>query len=249
MQVATAPAPEPSVAILGRQRHHPLASEPLPEHVPPCSTPPGGLAVAIGTTDVTGAAALVDLDWSHLAVYGPPRSGRSTTLATVATQLAASGHRVVVGGPTSSPLRDLVRLPGVRAAFGRDVGPMLDGLTAVSTTPRVLVLDDLDALDDPSLVPAFERLARDEMLRLVAALEPRTGFTTNPLVGLARRARRMLVLQPDDPAEFLQLTGLRLALRPGLRMPPGRGVLLVDRQPTVVQVADALSLVGTGTRP
>jgi len=50
----------------------------------------------------------------------------------------------------------------------------------------------------------------------------------------------MIVLQPDDPNDFLQLTGIKLPVRPGLRLPPGRGVLLVDRRPTVVQVVDAL---------
>ena len=44
------------------------------------------------------------------------------------------------------------------------------------------------------------------------------------------------MLQPDDPSEFLQTTGVRLAVRPGLRLPPGRGVLLADRVPTIVQV-------------
>jgi DNA segregation ATPase FtsK/SpoIIIE, S-DNA-T family len=221
------------------------ASVPLTERDRSPLLAAGGLGPALGRADITGATVTVDLEWSHLAVYGPPRSGRSTALATIATQLvggsAVSGCEVVVAGSASSGLRRLAPRPGMRVAFGREVGATFERLAAEGGPRRVLVLDDLDALDDPALVPVLERFARDESIRLVAAMEPRIGFTTNPLVALARRSRRQLVLQPDDPAEFLQLTGTRLVLRPGLRMPPGRGVLLVDRVATVVQVTDALS--------
>jgi hypothetical protein len=44
------------------------------------------------------------------------------------------------------------------------------------------------------------------------------------------------VLQPDDPTEFLQLTGVKSPARPGVRWVPGRGVLIVDRRPTIIQV-------------
>ena len=47
----------------------------------------------------------------------------------------------------------------------------------------------------------------------------------------------MLVMQPDDPGEFLQMTGLRLDPRPGTQWVPGRGVLVADRVARVVQVA------------
>ena len=50
----------------------------------------------------------------------------------------------------------------------------------------------------------------------------------------------MLVLQPDDAGEFLQATGVKLPHRPGLRMVPGRGVLLADRVPQIVQVFAAV---------
>jgi S-DNA-T family DNA segregation ATPase FtsK/SpoIIIE len=255
--VSTDPAASEQAAALAdlgaRLRSAPPRSRPavlrsirLPDRdeVPPDARSTG-LAVVVGRADVTGAAAVVDLDWSHLAVSGPPRSGRSTALAAVASQLAhrdtGDGRDVVVVGPGSSPLRRLPAGPGMTAAFGRGVAPLLHRLAHPRETPWVLVLDDLDALDDPELLPTFEQLARDDSVRLVAAMEPRVGFTTNPLLTVVRRARRHLVLQPDDPAEFLQLTGTRLAVRPGLRMPPGRGVLLVDRIPTVVQVTDSLT--------
>ena len=225
-----------------------LASAALPERLRlddlPVTTVVGSsLDVVVGQVDVTGAAALVDLEWSSLAIAGPPRSGRSTALATVAKGLALHGHDVFVVGPASSPLATFGFMP---AAFGRggEVARLLDLLAtgiALGGSDRraVLVIDDVDELDDPTLIPIFERLANYDTLRIVGSLESRamTGYTTSPLVGLLRRARRLLVLQPDDAGEFVQMTGVKLPARPGLRMPPGRGVLLIDRAPAIVQVA------------
>ena len=199
--------------------------------------------MAIGLIDVSGATAVVDLDWSNLAVAGSPRSGRSTALATVATVLLRQHDDVFVVGPRSSPL---AAFGFPRSAFGRaaEVAPFLDQVAthlALGGPDHrvVLVVDDVDTFDDPILSPIFERLANADSLRVVGSLESRamTGYTTSALVGLLRRARRLLVLQPEDPSAFLQATGVKLPTRPGLRMPPGRGVLLVDRTPTIVQLA------------
>ena len=105
--------------------------------------------------------------------------------------------------------------------------------------PVALVVDDLDALDDPMLSTWWDRLLAHEELRIVASVETRTltGFTTNPLLVQLKRSRRQLVLQPDDAAEFMQMTGVRLPHRPGVDWVPGRGVLLADRVPQLVQVA------------
>jgi S-DNA-T family DNA segregation ATPase FtsK/SpoIIIE len=220
-----------------------LRSLPLPDRIglTPGSAAPEPLRAPIGPADVTGEVADVDLAWSNLAVCGPPRSGRSTALATVIDGLRKH-HDVAVVGLSTSPLATL-DLPA--ATFGRpsELAPTLDVLAnriATNDAPRspVLVVDDADVLDDPVLAPLWDRLTGFDHLRLVIALETRAmaGYTTSALVTAARRARRLLVLQPDDPGEFLQTTGLRLPTRPGLRYPPGRGVLLVDRTPHLIQV-------------
>ena len=101
------------------------------------------------------------------------------------------------------------------------------------------MIDDVDTFDDPMLGAVLDRLTGYDSLRVVGALESRSmsGYSASAMVGLLRRARRQLILQPDDPSEFLQTTGVKLAIRPGLRMPPGRGVLLTDRTPTIIQLA------------
>ncbi len=133
----------------------------------------------------------------------------------------------------------------------RSVGPttcakVLDRLANLfvlgrGVRPRVLLVDDLDRLDDPTLNPIWEQLADHDDFRMIATIENRsmTGYTASAVLNLARRSRRLLVLRPDDAGEFLQMTGIKPPIRPGVSMPPGRGVLVADREPTVIQVARA----------
>ena len=89
------------------------------------------------------------------------------------------------------------------------------------------------------LNPLWDRLSKRDDLRVICSMETRsmTGYTQNPLMNLARQSRRQLFLQPADATEFLHVTGMKAPVRPGVEMPAGRGVLIVDRQPSVVQVA------------
>ena len=84
---------------------------------------------------------------------------------------------------------------------------------------------------------------------MIATIENRsmTGYTASAMLNLARRSRRLLILRPDDAGDFLQMTGIKPPIRPGLALPPGRGVLVADREPTVMQVARrAAGEVGCG---
>lgn len=198
--------------------------------------------VPVGIADVTGDPAVLDLRWSHALVAGPPRSGRSTALATIAAGLAGRYDVVCVGGPSSGLA---AAAPGA-AVFGRAdaIVPVVDRIVNLVSMgqprrPIALVVDDLDALDDPMLSMAWDRLLAAEHVRIVASVESRTlsGFSTNPLLMELKRSRRQLLLRPDDAGEFVQMTGVKLPQRPGLTWAPGRGVLLADRVPLVVQVA------------
>jgi DNA segregation ATPase FtsK/SpoIIIE, S-DNA-T family len=194
-----------------------------------------------GVVDVAGDAAVLDISGSHAVVVGPPRSGRSTALATIADALERD-HDVYRMGPASC---GLARHRGRRSAFGRtDVAELLERLDNIHAMgdpvrPVVVVIDDLEGIDDPMLAPLWERLGERDALRIVAATESRTfsGFTTSALLTRLKRTRRLLVLQPDDPTEFLQLTGRKMPYRPGVTSVPGRGVLLTDRAAVTVQVA------------
>lgn len=208
-----------------------------------------GVATSVfGRADVDGRPATVDVEWSHIAIVGPPRSGRTTALAAVVAGLAPD-ERVVAVGPLASPLGRLAAVASRvdEAGFGSPevIAATLDRVANLATVADagqrfIIAVDDLDALDDPMLGSLWSRLVATGRVRLVAAVDTRsmTGYAADPAITELRRARRMLVLQPDDPNEFLQLTGVKLPARPGLRWRAGRGVLLVDRVPSIVQVAN-----------
>jgi len=229
-----------------------VAPAPAPATATASSSGPQPSAV-IGIADLTLAPVSVDLAHSHLLVAGLPRSGRTTAAAVVAAQLVAAGHEVWIVGGSGSALADVAG--ATRSAFGRsDVHlPVLDELATLgetyTDTTRILVVDDLDMLDDPMLGTAWERLVRIDGLRVVATIEMRNhaGFSMNAMLNEVRKARRSVFLQPDDPLELFQLTGVRAPLRPGTALPPGRGVLLADRKATTIQVAR--SVTPSATRP
>lgn len=86
-------------------------------------------------------------------VAGPPRSGRSTALVSLACSLLRQGSELVILTPRSSPLRALAERPGVRAVLeSADVAPsQLEELTANQGRPVVLVLDDAELVGEPGL--------------------------------------------------------------------------------------------------
>ena len=223
-----------------------IITAPLPEIVEEASpdVTTADPVIALGVADLTLQPVQVDLAHSHFLITGLPRSGRSSATLLAGRQLASRGIEVWAVGGGNSPLAR--ETAWARAGFGRTdaVLPVLDELAttveAFAGSPqRVLVIDDLESLEDPTFGSLWERLTKSDHLRVVASIETRSysGFSMNAMLNELRKARRVLFLQPDDPVELFQLSGVRPPIRPGTSMPPGRGVLLVDRNPTVVQVA------------
>jgi hypothetical protein len=161
--------------------------------------------------------------------------------------MAQGGVDVYVAGLSSCPLRHL-QLPG-RSAFGdpSDLSALAAELLGVIQTypevPRVLVIDDADrVLEDMGVMAAFDLLARSDAVRFVASLETSSvvaGYFQSTLMQQLKKVRRRLLLQPVDDGETQTVIGSRFPLRPGLAMPPGRGVLLADRTPVIIQVGVA----------
>ena len=83
-------------------------------------------------------------------IGGPPRSGRSTVLLTMARSFLLGGASLVVAAPRSSPLAELDGAPGVLSVFAvGDVRP--DELTAAldrAPGPCVVLMDDAELLRD-----------------------------------------------------------------------------------------------------
>jgi S-DNA-T family DNA segregation ATPase FtsK/SpoIIIE len=196
--------------------------------------------VPVGVSEATRrAAGLVAYQGEHALVIGPARSGKSTTLLTVAAACRAAAAEltvVAVAGPRS-PLSgddlvdELVR-PG-------EIGDRLTA--AVDAAPgRVLVLvDDAEAIDDVGGV--LDRLSttdRHDLLFVAAGRNDgiRAGYShwTRPL----RRSKVGVLLRPDIDLDG-DVLGVSLPRRAPVAMAPGRGYVAAGGEAELVQVAQA----------
>jgi S-DNA-T family DNA segregation ATPase FtsK/SpoIIIE len=222
----------------------PLRVEPLPTEV---ALPALGATarlgsrpwfVPVGVVERTREpAGLVAYQGEHALVTGPARSGKSTTLLTVAAACRAARADltvVAVAGPRSplgtDTLVDEVVAPG---AIGERLGPLVDGAEGM-----VLVLvDDAEAVDDVGGV--LDRLStsdRPDLLFVAAGRNDgiRSGYShwTRPL----RRAKVGVLLRPDIDLDG-DILGAQLPRRTPVAMVTGRGFVACAGETELVQVA------------
>ena len=191
----------------------------------------GGRRALLGVGGDDGRPVVLDLD-AHpvVVVAGPPGSGRSTTLSTLAHSLSACGVPVIAICPRSSAL---------------DVGPWpvlgpLDERALVqllADQPRSCVLvDDGELLVEGLIDPVLAAIVRQRGPAAVVL-----AGMTSALLGLfrgaaatARTARTGVILQPAAPSDG-EVLGIRAMLSD--RAGPGRGLLVRNGEQQALQVA------------
>ena len=191
---------------------------------------PGGRRALLGIGGDEGHAVVLDLD-AHRSVLvaGPPGSGRSTALHTMAHTLHRVGAAVLAVCPRSSPL-DAGPWPVLGPFDERSVA---DQLTAQPQT--CVLVDDVELLADSALDAVLDALIRQRgptALVLAGATSALLGLFRGASVS-ARGARTGVLLQPGTASDG-DLLGVRVELsdRPG----PGRGVLVVAGEQQALQV-------------
>jgi S-DNA-T family DNA segregation ATPase FtsK/SpoIIIE len=181
----------------------------------------------VGCSEQESDAAGLDLaDHRLVLVAGPPASGRSTTLVTMACSLHANGVPLLAVCPPSSPL---ARGPWATACL--DSATDEQGLRHA----RVVLVDDVERVLGTALESTFGSIAADPHRTVVAAggITPLLGaFRGLPALGRVHRSG--VLLGPQNPSDG-EVLGVRALLDDST--PPGRGVLVVRGQQTVVQVA------------
>jgi S-DNA-T family DNA segregation ATPase FtsK/SpoIIIE len=229
------------------ESRQPFAVDVLPSHVTfeaawalrSAGNAPGWALVGVGG-DRLSAIGVDLLDGTPaFLIGGPPRSGRSTALQAIAQSCLAGGVRVLVMTPRPSPLSALTGRDGV-VAVEADVAPeVLRDAIAVGG-PLVVLVDDAELLRDAAAANELSEIVRRTYpsVAVVAAGDPDglgTGFSGWQVE--ARRARRGLLLSPQNLADA-DLIGVRLARTAiGNPIEPGRGLLhLGDGQLLTVQV-------------
>jgi len=221
-------------AALSRPRRF----EPLPSRVPLHTLGPGAGRLIVGVGGDDGSAVLLDPQDAAGAflVAGPPRSGRSTALVSIAAQL--HGHTRVALCSRPGPLRQRRDL-----AVIADAGDPVQSREALQSLPAdgALLVDDIDLLDDPALLDGIEsamrRLRDGGGLVVLAGTTDAMSASFRGPVAQARRARIGLLLRPEG-AHDGDLLGVRLRRRGSHTDPPGRGVLAVHGRAVPVQVPD-----------
>ncbi len=195
----------------------------------------GDELLAVGPNLATGPSAFI--------VAGPPKSGRSTVLLTMAESLLRQGCEVVVAAPRPSPLRDIGGRAGVRDVLTSDelAEEDLRGLLDYGDGPVAWIVDDGELLRD---VPArdwlrgFVRTLADRNRGLVLggdASEVCSGFTGWQVD--VKKARAGALLSPQNLTDG-DLIGAKLARSAvGGPVTPGRALVhLGDGELVTVQV-------------
>jgi S-DNA-T family DNA segregation ATPase FtsK/SpoIIIE len=208
----------------------------LPQDVPlsECRAAPGTVAVGVREGDLAVRGFSPAVGERRLVVVGPPRSGRSTVLATLAIGLAGIGLPVAVVGDA---LDERTHAHTVLAVSGRETTER-DRLVEARRAHANLavVIDDAERLADTAIEAVLLEIARlvDEDGGVVVAattahgLESRASLLTTELA----RARTGVLL---NPAHGSHLLGLSVQTASPLH--PGRGWLVTPRGRERVQVA------------
>ncbi|HLM29494.1 MAG TPA: FtsK/SpoIIIE domain-containing protein, partial [Acidimicrobiales bacterium] len=203
------------------------------------------LVFAIGDDDLTPRA--LPLAAGHVIVAGPPRSGRTSALATLAQAGAAAGLALFHVHARATPLSHAP----LWAKVGR--GPegaahLLRTLAAVA--PRIgrdvlVVGDDFHELCDTEADDALSELlvvARDHPISIVLGVDNQAGRRQySGVVPQLRKDGVGLLLQPDIDNDG-DLLGVALPRSMKGPWPEGRGYFVVRGRTELVQVAlpDAL---------
>jgi S-DNA-T family DNA segregation ATPase FtsK/SpoIIIE len=203
------------------------------------------LIAPLGVVDMTLARAEVDLRRQSLVVIGPPLSGKSTALETVARGLRAStppSVRLVALGSAASPLSGLGLWDD--AAFSRAQHAALVARLAERLRDEegvdaraILFVDAAEDVEGNDVLRPLESIARSDAVRLAVACEAGTiGKAYSGWLSALRRNRSAVLLQPESRSDIEAAVGVKPTLRPEQEFPPGRGILVAQRRWSLVQV-------------
>jgi S-DNA-T family DNA segregation ATPase FtsK/SpoIIIE len=185
----------------------------------------------------------VDLREDHFMVAGPPRSGRSTALATLTASLrrGTPGLECHLLAPRRSPL--LAGDGWASVASGADecrtLAERLAALTdrADDAAPVLVVVDDASEIGELLPLETLLRRGRDAGVRLLAAAESHAAHRAfGGWLRELRNGRRGLLLMPDPETDG-ELLGVRLPRSPLAPPAPGRGYAVGDGVAELIQVA------------
>ena len=208
------------------------------------AVPVGWALVGVGGDDLAPLGPDLSMTPTFL-IGGPPRSGRSTALLTMARSLTGRGVGVVAVAPRRSPLRSLSG-SGVAAVLEDPVvtkDSFRAALGHVDTKYGVVLIDDAELVlqgeIDADLLALVRGSAGPDWAVIAAGSADSLAVSLVGWVAHARRNRSGLLLSPQGLSDG-ELVGVRLTRgQLGGSPHPGRGYLhLGDGALTAVQVPE-----------
>ncbi|MDQ6697988.1 MAG: FtsK/SpoIIIE domain-containing protein [Actinomycetota bacterium] len=215
----------------------------LPDHVEPSDLVTTALlgrspwCLPIGVSEATlGPVGLTLYDGEHALIAGPPRSGRTTavrTLAHVARRASPSLTIVGIAGARST----LRFAPELDLVLGQDADRLAIDALGDLTGPVLVLVDDADLFDDEhaSMQALLDRRRPDLHIVATGRSEALRSLYTH-WTRSVRASRSGLLLQPDADLDG-DLFGTRLPRRAPVALTSGRGYLVTGSQLEIVQVA------------
>ena len=197
---------------------------------------PWGVPFAKGT-DAAGLECLVLRLGEPVLISGPQRSGRSTTLNTLAVMAPSvvTGVAVVTLHPVNASPTRVASNTHVTTSVAQFAALIADVLQR--GLPVLALVDDAERIEDPQGLLAALLVNRAPGFRMVIAgradvLRAAYGHWSGP----ARRTRLGFALRPNIETDG-EIWQMPLPRRLKVRGGPGRGVLLDDGRFEVLQVA------------
>jgi S-DNA-T family DNA segregation ATPase FtsK/SpoIIIE len=246
-QIATADVAAAAAALAGLPRAPQLGMLPERIELPPAGRPVLAASYVrprIGVDELELQPLELDLDAGHALVTGPPRTGRSSTLAALASDIAACAEpsELYLFAPRRSPLTSLDIW--TEQASGFDACDALaheleNGLARDRSNAgwTIVVVDDANELrdsDTDGILETMARRGRDGQVRfLVGADNAQAHRAYSGVLVEVKRDRTGFLLSPNLDMDG-DLLGARLPRRQ-LRWPPGRGYLVAGSTISLAQ--------------
>lgn len=181
----------------------------------------GATPVLLGLNGDTGQPLWIDLGelGNRMFVVGPPRSGRSTLLSSIAASAVADGLRVhhVTPRGTTVPV-DHPKLT-VSDRVPEDLGGV-----AGADDRLLLLVDDLEDVEDPEPIAELLRDRSHNVAVIVAADLTTFRDELRGVYGALRKGKAGVILSPGHSTDGALIGGGRLSEAHLFDGPPGRGV-------------------------
>ena len=231
MALAAGTAPAPAAG-------GPVRIGSLPQHISLEDLPGGAhvdhrcIDVSFAISDLTLEPAGLTLhDGEHALVLGPPRTGRTGSLAAIGAAARTAGVEVIVVAD---------RLGELSAWLGLDPVPA-DSISDAADrgSRRLLLVDDADRVSDPSgLLAGLAASTAGRSHLVVATTADRLRSAFGHWLHEMRSCRTGVLFRPGPLDADLLGTAVPARLAPSPL--PGRGLVVADGTATVVQVALAV---------